>query len=58
VQKISSGIKSFDRLIDYYCIGDNSHQSIMKSVKDFFNPEHKDEIPYLWKNKKYLKRGE
>jgi transcriptional regulator with XRE-family HTH domain len=76
VQKISSGIKSFDRLIDFFYIGDNvvwevdsgapykvflqnfirqsfddsekiiyisfnrSPQSILKSVKDFLNPEH------------------
>ena len=76
MQKISSGIKSFDRLIDFYYIGDNvvwevdsgapykvflqnfirqsfhysrkiiyisfnrSPQSILKSVKDFLNPEH------------------
>jgi len=76
VQKISSGIKSFDRLIDSFYIGDNvvwevdsgapykvflqnfirqsfydsqkiiyisfnrSPQSILKSVKNFLNPEH------------------
>jgi transcriptional regulator with XRE-family HTH domain len=76
VQKISSGIKSFDRLIDFFHIGDNvvwevdsgtpykvflqnfikqsfndsqkiiyisfnrSPQSILKSIKDFLNPEH------------------
>jgi transcriptional regulator with XRE-family HTH domain len=76
VQKISSGIKNFDRLIDSFYIGDNvvwevdsgtpykvflqnfirqsfndsqkiiyisfnrSPQSILKSVRDFLNPEH------------------
>lgn len=76
MQKISSGIKSLDRLIDFFHIGDNvvweidsgapykiflqnfikqsfhdtqkiiyisfnrSPQSILKSVKDFLNPEH------------------
>jgi transcriptional regulator with XRE-family HTH domain len=76
VQKISSGIKSFDRLIDFFYIGDNvvwevdsgapykvflqkfirqsfddaqkiiyisfnrSPQSILKTVRDFLNPEH------------------
>ena len=76
MQKISSGIKSFDRLIDFFYIGDNvvwevdsgapynvflqnfirqsfddsqkiiyisfnrSPQSILKSIKDFLNPEH------------------
>ncbi len=76
MQKISSGIKSFDRLIDFFYIGDNvvwevdsgapykvflqnfikqsfddsqkiiyisfnrSPQSILKSVKDFLNPDH------------------